>query len=423
VGKVIRTKKRVNKKVRETIEDLERNMSTESRLAAIQALIPLGLKAVEAELQRELIDLVGERYSRGNDVKRWGYNPGSVFLGDQKVKTTVPRARNVRTHQEVPLSSYERLQSPQMVDDMALSRVICGMSQRNYERAAQHVPETFGIKKTSVCRRFIRASSKKLSAFIERDLSPYDIVAIFIDGKFLAENEIVIALGVTIEGEKILLGFVETSTENHVVCKQFLNGLKDRGLNLENEILFILDGGKGLRKGVKEVMGEKAVIQRCQWHKRENVVSYLDKGNQDTIRRRLQLAYEQPTYEKAKKRLAIVKKELQLLNESAVVSLEEGLEETLTLHRLGMFGKIGESFKTTNCIENVNKRLGVCTDRVDRWQNSNQRQRWVATAMFEIEPRLKKVHGYSYLKELRVAMENFVTKEKQTDLGEYKRAA
>jgi transposase-like protein len=289
---------------------------------------------------------------------------------------------------------------------MALSRVIHGMSQRNYEKAAIHVPETFGIKKTSTCRRFIRASGKKLKEFMERDLSEHDIVAIFMDGKHFAGNEIVIALGVTLAGEKIILGMIETSTENHLVCKKFLLGLKDRGLNLDNEILFILDGGKGLNKGVNDVMKEKALIQRCQWHKRENVVSHLDKKNQDSFRGKLQAAYNLPTYEKARDRLNSIGRELKLLNKSALASLHEGLEETLTLHSLGVFGKLGESFKTTNCIENVNKQLATHTDRVDRWQNSDQRQRWVATTLLLIEPRLKKVKGYQHMGQLREAMTN-----------------
>lgn len=423
MAKVIRKLKRINGKAEAAINELERDMKSESRWAAIQALIPLGLAAVEAELQREVAELVGPRYSRGGDNKRWGENPGSVYLGDQKAAVPVPRVRDVTNGTEVALKSYERLQSPQLVDDMALSRVIHGMSQRNYERAAVHVPETFGIKKTSVCRRFIRASAKKLREFTERDLSGYDIVAIFIDGKYFADSEIVVALGVTIEGEKVLLGFVETSTENHVVCRQFLNGLRDRRLNMENEILFVLDGGKGLYKGVKEVMGSRAVIQRCQWHKRENVVSHLDKKQQKYFRRKLQSAYEQKTYEKAKSRLLAIRRELQLANKSAVASLDEGLEETLTLHKLGLFSKIGESFKTTNCIENVNKQLGTHTDRVDRWQNSDQRQRWVATAMLMIEPRLKRVKGHKFMGELRAAMASLSAENGKQNTVELKRAS
>lgn len=404
MAKLFNKGKRVNKKLQGTIQEVERDLGRENRLAAIQALIPIALEAVGEALQRELTDLAGERYGRDGEIKRWGSNPGSIFLGDQKVKIQVPRARNRSTNEEVLLKTYQGLQNAQQLDDMALSRVMHGMSQRNYEKAALSVPETFGIKKTSTCRRFIRASGKKLKEFMERDLTEYDIAAIFVDGKHFAGNEVVIALGVTVKGEKVLLGMVETNTENHVVCKRFLLGLKDRGLNLDKDLLFILDGGKGLNKSVKDIMGERALIQRCQWHKRENVVSYLDKKMQSTFRRKLQAAYSLPTYDKAKDRLNAIGRELKLINKSAFESLQEGLEETLTLHKLGMFVKLGESLKTTNCIENVNKQLGTHTDRVDRWQNSDQRQRWVATALLLIEPRLKKVKGHKHMVELSEAI-------------------
>ena len=386
----------INAAASNAMRELEQDPGLESRLSMIQMLIPLGLKAVEAELRAEVEKLAGRRHSRGGEMDRWGSNAGSVYLGDQKVTVRVPRVRNTVTNREVPLERYERLQSPQLIDDMALSRVINGISQDKYERAVMEVPETFGIKKTSVCRRFIRASGKRLREFLERDLSGHDCVAIFMDGKTFAENQIVIALGVTMGGEKILLGFIETSTENHVACRDFLNGLKDRGLKMDDEILFVIDGGKGLYKGIKEVMGDKALVQRCQWHKRENVVKYLAEERKSHFRRRLQAAYEQLTYEKAKKRLEAIKRELRLINQSAVTSLEEGLEETLTLHRLGLFAKIGTSFKTTNCIENVNKQLALYTDRVNYWQNSNQRQRWVGTALLEIEPRLNRGKSSTY---------------------------
>ena len=223
----------------------------------------------------------------------------------------------------------------------------------------------------------------------------------------------VIALGVTITGEKVILGFIETSTENHVICRDFLNGLKSRGLNLDQEILFVIDGGKGIYKGIREVLGENALIARCQWHKRENILEYLPKEKRDIFRKKLQNAYEQTSYELAKKALGTIRSELRLLNQSAVNSLDEGLEETLLLQRLGMFEKLGRSFKTTNCIENVNKQLELYTGRVSRWQNSNQRQRWVATALLEIEPRLRLVMGYEHLAELRSSMKRFMARRKQ----------
>ena len=408
--KLYKKAQRINVRNQRVEEMSQPSFGFESRLSMIQMLIPLGLRAVEEELQLEVRGLIGgDRYDRtdsGN--KRWGSNPGSVFLGDQKLRVNVPRVRNVRAGHEVSLKSYERLQDPAHLDEVALSRVINGISQGKYERAAEQVPETFGIKKSSVSKKFIRASAKRLETFLNRDLSMHDIVAIFIDGKFFAENELVIALGVTITGEKVVLGFVETSTENHKICKDFLNGLTERGLKTTEEILFIIDGGKGIHKGIREVLGDSAVIARCQWHKRENVLSYLGKERRDEWKRRLQSAYEQSSYDLAKKALNGLKNELKQINVSAVNSLEEGMEETLMLQRLGVFEKLGKSFKTTNCIENVNKSLELYTGRVSRWQNSGQRQRWVATALLEIEPRLNNVKGQEHLKELREAMKRFV---------------
>ena len=388
----------------------------ESRLEMIQMLIPLGLRAVAEELQLEVTELAGNRYSRGKTrKKRWGYNPGSVYLGDQKVSIRVPRVRDVEKDQEVCLTSYEALQDARVIDDRIFRQVINGISTQRYERAAELVPQTFGIKRDSISQKFIQTAAKKLKACLNRDLSRYDIVAIFMDGKWFGENSMVVAMGVTLTGQKIILGFIETSTENHIVCRDFMNSLKDRGLNMSQDILFIIDGAKGLRKGIAEVLGAKAVVQRCQWHKRENVVMYLDKKRQPEMRNKLQSAYEQPTYEAAKKQLDTIKKELKLINESALHSLEEGLEETLTLHRLGMFEKIGASFKTTNCIETIMSKLEMYTRRITHWKNSDQRRRWVGAALMEIEPTLRSVRGFGFLNELRVVMKNDTAQIKKQD--------
>jgi len=384
-----------------------------SRISLIQQLIPIGLLAIEEELQAEVERLSGKPYSRGGEVKRWGSNPGSAFLGDQKVSIRVHRVRDLKRKTEIELESYQELQSPNLINEQMLANVINGISTRKYEKAALSVPETFGINKSSVSRHFIKESSKKMKEFNERDLSNEDIIAVFMDGKSFADHQIILALGVTMEGKKIVLGMVETSTENHTVCYEFIKGLKNRGLNDELKILFIIDGSTGLHKGIKKAYGKQAIIQRCQWHKRENVMSYLSKKEQEQFRNKLQKAYGKPSYSAAKRCLISIGKELKLLNLSAYNSLNEGLEQTLTLHRLGVYNKLGTSFKTTNCIESVNSQLEYYTQRVTYWKNSNQRQRWVATAILEIEPKLRKVKGYKFLPLLREAME----KESQSNLA------
>lgn len=384
-----------------------------SKIALIQMLIPIGLQAVETLLQEEVLSLAGKKYSREGEVSRWGHNPGSVYIGDQKVGVKVPRLFNGSNGEFVTLESYRALQDTGTVDDVAFKQVLNGMRMGKYEEAVTHVPETFGIKKSSISKKFIRASGKRLKKFLSRSLKEKDIVAIFIDGKHFAGNEMIIAVGVTMTGEKIVLGFVESSTENQVVCRDFIQDLIDRGLNTANEILFIIDGSKGLYKGIKQALGDKALIQRCQWHKRENVLSYLGKKHQSEFRKKLQNAYESQSYEEAKSSLMSIKKELKLINGSAATSLEEGLEETLTLHRLGMQSKLGTSFKTTNCIETLNHQLGIYTDRVDCWKNSDQRQRWVGCSLLEIEPRLRKVKGHKHLRELRDQMKTLFTKQQK----------
>lgn len=382
----------------------QEGMSQAQKAAFIQALIPLGLMTVEAQLQAEVEQLIGPRHKRGHDVKRWGYNPGSVYLSDQKVKVTVPRIRNVKNNQEKTLGLYKQLQNPSLINELMLARVINGISQRKYEKAAVQVPKTFGIKKSSVNKKVIRATGKRLRQLMERDLSEYDIVAIAIDGKTYGRHQIVVALGFTLQGEKIILGFVEAGTENHLICKEFLMSLIDRGLRVDQEILFVIDGAKGLRKGILQVFGNKAFIQRCQWHKRENVLKYLARPDQDKFRQKLQASYDEKTYEKAKRRLTVLIRELKRINISAARSLEEGLEETLTLHKLEVFPLVGISLKTTNCIENVNKGLSQYTGRISNWKTSNQIHRWVASAMMEIEKGLRQAKNWEFFPTLREMM-------------------
>jgi transposase-like protein len=281
------------------------------------------------------------------------------------------------------------LRAPRAADAGLFGKVLRGLSCRNYAACAEAVPEAFGLSASSVSRRFIRASARHLQTVCERRLDRDEFVALVLDGKTFAEDTILIALGITTAGEKTILGFVQTATENEGVCAAFLQRLVDRGLRTEAGLLCVIDGAKGLRKAIQTVFGSRAVVQRCQWHKRENVVRYLPKAQQATWRRRLQQAYERPTYPEARTALGRLRQELRTLNLSAAHSLDEGLEETLTLHQLGVFTALGISLKTTNCLESLNAQLGELTDRVDRWRTSDQKQRWVASALLAIEPRLR----------------------------------
>lgn len=382
--------------------------SLDGRVELIQALIPLGLEAVNELLQHEVTALAGARYQRGGGVPgyaRWGSQSGSVYLADQKVAVTVPRVRNVRRDQEVPLTTYQSLRQPRRAEEVALRKILKGLSCRSYEACVEPVAETFGLTASSLSRRFKRASARKLAELQERELSGYDLLGLFLDGKSFGDDEMLIALGVTISGEKVVLGFVQTATENAPVCAAFLRGLVERGLKYDHGLLLVIDGAKGLRQAVDKVFGKKAAVQRCHWHKRQNVLGYLPSGLKPVFKRKLMAAYEKPAYAAAKAALRRIRAELAEVNASAVASLDEGLEETLTLHRLGLFKELGRSFKTTNCIENLNALIGQRTDKVDCWRNADQKHRWLATTLLDIEPRLRKVSGYRALPRLRAALQ------------------
>jgi transposase-like protein len=201
---------------------------------------------------------------------------------------------------------------------------------------------------------------------------------------------------------------VQTASENRRVIASFLRELGERGFPLDRPLLVVIDGAKGLRAAIRDVFGD-VPVQRCQWHKRENVVSYLAPREQPVWRRKLQAAYAHASYVDAKRALTRLVRELQLVNASAAASLEEGLEETLTLHRLNVFPELGVSLKTTNLIESVMSRLEARTARVTHWRTSDQKQRWCAAALWAMERQFRRVKGHRHLRLLQDALKNTST--------------
>ena len=305
-----------------------RELEVDAKVEMIRSLVPLGLMHVHELLDDEVKALAGERYARKDELergRRHGSNPGTVGLAGQRVPIRVPRVRGIGGG-EIPLRSYEELSHGGEVNDLLLKRVLYGISCRNYETASEAIPGAIGLSSSTVSRGFVQASAAKLREMQERDLSSEDVVALFLDGKMFADATMVVALGVTLSGEKRFLGFVETDTENAQVLTPFLRSLLERGLDISQGLLVIIDGGKGLHAAVKKAFRKRVLIQRCQWHKRENVVSYLSKGEQASLRKRLQWAYNRPEYKEALAALEQLHGELEERNQSAAGSLEEGLQ-------------------------------------------------------------------------------------------------
>jgi len=421
---VARKKRKWKVKVTQRRQELKQMLELEQiddidvKVALIQAIIPEGLKAVNEKLQAEVISLAGEKRRHDKENVRWGSQPGSVYLQDQKVPILVPRVRNKLRNIEVPLEHYQRFQEPHRGDEQVFKKLLNGLSTHKYRESAELVPEVFGISASNLSRRFKYASSAKLKQLQERRLDKYDFVAIVIDGKRFAENGLVIALGITLEGTKIVLGIEQMATENHRPIAQFLEKLIARGLSYEDGLLFIIDGSKGIHKAIAEVFLACGIIQRCHYHKTENVVSYLPKGMQTIWRAKLRAALRQTRYEAALHALEKLVAELHNINPSAETSLKEGMEETLSLHRLGLYAELGKSFSSTNCIESVMSQLGQYTDKVDRWRGGAHIQRWAAAGLLALEPRLQKIRGFRYLNLLRAQLQQEIVKrQKKQALG------
>jgi putative transposase len=382
-------------------------LALEERVALIQELIPLGLMAVAKELNREVEELVGSRYSRSSNEsgpKRYGFNDGTVRLGGRIVPVKVPRVRD--ENGEIQLKSYQALHAnPEVDSDSILRKVISGVSIRDVDMVLPESAGSIGTSRSSISRRVVNATSAKLQEFQARSLLDFPIVAVFIDGTVFGDDQMIIAMGIGVDGRKRVLGFVQAGSEHSTPITEMLRDCIRRGLRFPHGLLAIIDGSKGIRRAVIDVFGKFVLIQRCQWHKRENVVSYMSKSEQAAIRKHVQRAYNRPIYAEAVAVLKDLSSQLSRVNISAHKSLEEGLEETLTLHHIDMFRLFGPSMKTTNCIEALNSRVKDYCRNIKRWKNSSHKQRWLATAILETEPGLNRIQGHAELPQLCAALE------------------
>lgn len=389
------------------------------KLELLKNHLELSRMLINDILDDEVTQLTGKRYSRrrphDGHYHRWGYNPGSVNMGNEKVRVDIPRVYDNDKGANISLETYKDLKEIKQVDESLLQAVLLGLSTRDYKSVIGHLVDSFGLSHSSVSKRFVDASAEKLKEFNSRDLSSHEFLGLFIDGKSLAKEQIIIVLGVTVQGDKIPLGFIQTHTENSISIKELLSDLVSRGFNYRDGLLCVIDGSKGILKAIKQVFGDYALIQRCKWHKRENVLSYLKESVQDTYKKRINKAYNAESYVEAKKSLKSIVEDLKTENLSAARSLEEGMEETLTLHKLDLVEEFGRSFNTTNCIENMNSLIEKHTDKVKYWQNSEQRHRWIATALLDIENRMRKVNNYKNLYLLKDKVKQEVDKNANRD--------
>jgi transposase-like protein len=370
-----------------------------------QALtVSAGALIVQAIMKAECKQLAGKRYARKTDIDRWGSEDGYAVLGGQKVEVKRPRLRT-KQKQEVHLTSYERFQDEGQRTQAVFSRLVAGVSNRHYASTVEEFGRGYGISKSVISRKVVEATSEQLRNLCERDLSKLDLCVLVIDGVQVNKRVFIVVLGVETSGKKHILGMRQGATENSQVCTELFEDMERRGLQRDRPILVVLDGSKALRSAVDRFFGERAFVQRCQLHKRRNVLDHLPDRYHGEFDRKMASAYSMRTYDDAKRVLEMTIQQLERINESAAHSLEEGLEDTLTVHRLELPEILRKSFSTTNSIESTFSQGSTVMRNVKRWSTENQLQRWVATSLLQAEKRFRKVRGYKSMSVLVSALD------------------
>lgn len=286
-----------------------------------------------------------------------------------------------------------------------MKNMVLGISSRNYEETVEGFVKGYGIKKSSVSRHFVKATAEQMREFLELDLTGLDLVTIFIDGIAFKGHLIVVALGLNKGGRKHVLGLWQGATENATVCSSLLEDIARRGLNTGKDYLFILDGSKALRSAVSKMFGSNVEVQRCQQHKRRNVLDHLPDEHQHAIDARISAAYKMAYYDDAKKSLDLTVRYLERLNPSAAASLKEGLEETLSIHKLEITGLLRKTLSTTNPIESCFSVVKTITGRVKLWRGNDMVQRWAVASLLRAEKKFKRVKGYKEIPKLTAALQ------------------
>jgi len=383
----------------------------DSQHMIISLLLPPAVKEFMRQLESEINMLCGKRYEHGSTNQRWGNQPGSVILGQQKVRIERQRVRDKKTGQEVPLQTYQEFQNPAIFDESVLRDGLRKISQRDYEKGIPKIGASFGFTKSSVSRRFIKTMEKRLKELNERDISSLNITAVMIDGKRMGRKGVIIALGISEDGQKHVLGIYESSSENSVACHALLSDLELRGLK-DRELLFTVDGGSGLNKALEErynvsdVNNRTAVRVRCFVHKWNNLKSLVSDSVAQLVSPLFWAMKEAATLDIAKECSGRIEYYLKEHNESALKSFLEAKEDLLNIHRLRLTPSLKKFFSTTNPIESLNSLIEEDLRRVKNWKSSHQFQLWMATACLAGEKRMKRVRGFKALPALKVALKN-----------------
>jgi transposase-like protein len=377
---------------------LEVILQTRAEIEALSA--QAGLKIIDCLLEQEIDERCGPHGQQS--ACRHGRQPGYVIFAGRKVSIHKPRLR-AKDGGEVTLKSYQAFQQDGRMQRAVARKLTHQVSTRNYAAAIDDCLEGYGIDKSSVSRQWKAATALELQKLAQRPV-PTDLIGLLIDGQYFRKQCLIVALGVDQQGQKHVLGLWQGATENSTLVRELLADLRERGLNTEAAILVVVDGAKALYKGVRDVFGERALVQRCRVHKLRNVLEHLPLDKRAQAAWRLRGAWAKGRPEEALKELRACVKWLDTISPSAARSLEEGLEETLTVTRLGLHDWLGRTFSSTNLIESCFARTQSWTSRVKRWRDARMVLRWGAAALLFAEKGFRRVRGFEHLKQLIEAL-------------------
>ncbi len=374
--------------------------------------VGVGLGVVHELMEAEVDEVVGPKGTWNPDrtAKRHGHERGSMTLGGRRVAVSRPRIRTADDEHELPVETYEYFADRDPLTRAVMDRMLAGVSTRKYARVGEPVGEEVeqeagSTSKSTVSELFIERTRTALGELMGRRLDDVRLAVMMLDGLEIADRCHVVALGITTEGVKIPLGLWEGSTENATLARTLLADLVDRGLDPEQAILFVIDGGKAIRRAIRDVFGEHALVHRCHRHKERNVCDLLPERDRTAILARIRGAWALKDADLAQQRLELLASELERSWPDAAASLREGMPETLTLMRLGIGGQLAKTLCSTNPCESMIEIVRYTQRNVKRWQNGDMRKRWTAAGMLIAEQQFRRIVGYRHLAKLVIAVE------------------
>jgi putative transposase len=374
--------------------------------------VGVGLSVVHELMEAEVTEIVGPKgmHDRDRTAKRHGHERGSMTLGGRRVEVSRPRIRTADDERELPIKTYAYFADRDPLTCVVMNRMLAGVSARKYARVGEPVGEEVeresrSTSKSTISELFIERTKTALEELMARSLADVRLAVMMLDGIEIADRTHVVALGITTDGVKIPLGLWEGSTENATLARSLLSDLVDRGLDPEQAILFVIDGGKALRRAIKDVFGEHALVHRCHRHKERNVTDLLPERDRPQILGKIRGAWALDNADLAQERLERLASELDRTWPDAAGSLREGLAETLTLMRLGIDGQLAKTLCSTNPCESMIEIVRYTQRNVKRWQDGDMRKRWTAAGMLVAEQQFRRIIGYRDLAKLVIAIE------------------